>query len=115
MKRFIRVFFLFLLGCLIAAFAVANREPVRFIVDPFIDRKLALSFEAPLFVYLFAALFVGLIVGACATWIAQSRWRKAARKEQREASLWRREAETLKRGLEATSSVAASPSPRPLR
>ncbi len=116
MKRFIKVFLLFVIGCLIAAFAVANRQPVRFVADPFIDRNLASSIEAPFFIYLFIAMFVGLIIGASSAWIGQSRWRRAARKEQKEATLWRREAENLKRGLEATSgSAVPSTAPRRLR
>jgi uncharacterized integral membrane protein len=116
MKRFFKVFFLFLIGCVIAAFAVANRQPVRFVVDPFIDRDLAASFQAPLFIYLFVAMFIGLIVGAGAAWIGHGHWRKTARLGHREAALWKREAENLKRGIEAGSAGSAtSVAPRPLR
>ena len=66
MKQFVKFFILFLIGCAIAAFAVANRHPVRFIADPFVNRDRALSVEAPLFVYLFTALFAGLLLGAAA-------------------------------------------------
>jgi hypothetical protein len=116
MKRFIRAFLLFVIGCAIAAFAVANRQPVRFVVDPFIDRDVALSFQAPLFVYLFIAVFIGLIIGATTAWAAQGHWRKIARSGHREAARWKREAENLKHGIEAGSAGAApSPAPRPLR
>jgi uncharacterized integral membrane protein len=103
LKRFIKGLFLFAIGVVVIAYAVANRQPVQVIVDPFIDRELAASFEAPLFLLLFGALFVGLIVGAASAWLAQRHWRKRARAEQRQAARWQREAENLKRGLQASS------------
>jgi uncharacterized integral membrane protein len=116
MKRFLRVLFLFLAGCLIAAFAVANREPVKFIVDPFINRDIAPSVKAPLFVFLFIALFAGLFLGAAAAWVSQGRWRREAREQSKETAAWKREAETLKAGLEAASGTAVAPvAPRGLR
>lgn len=116
MKRFAKAVFLVLLGGVIVAFAVANRHPVRFIVDPFINRDLALSVEAPFYLYLFIALFVGLVAGASVMWMTQGRWRRAAREERREAALWKREAENLKRGLQVVAASSTSnSSPRPLR
>jgi uncharacterized integral membrane protein len=116
MKRFAKAVLLFLVGCTIAAFAVANRHPVRFILDPFIDRDLATAVEAPLFVYLFLSAFLGLIIGAWVMWLGQGHWRKTARHERKEAVLWKREAENLKRGLQAVSTgPAPAPAPRPLR
>lgn len=117
MKRFFKVFALFLLGCLIAAFAVANRQPVRFVADPFINRDIALSFEAPLFIYLFIALFIGIFIGAAAAWAGQGHWRKTARAGRKEAAVWKREAENLKRGLQAASNspTAAIQAPARLR
>jgi hypothetical protein len=111
MKRFLKVFLLFLAGCTIVAFAVANRHPVRLIADPFIDRDRALSFEAPLFVCLFIALFAGIFLGAAAVWTGQRRWRNAADTKSKEAALWKREAETLKAGFNThiTGAPAATP------
>ncbi len=114
MKRFIKALLLFLVGCVIAAFAVANREPVRFVVDPFIDRDAALSIKLPLFVFLFVALFAGIVLGALAVWMGQRHWRKAAQTRSKEAALWKREAETLKAGLQAQSAGLTS-APRQLR
>jgi hypothetical protein len=111
MKRFLKALLLFLIGCAIAAFAVANRQPVRFIADPFINRDRALSVEAPLFIYLFIALFAGLFLGAAAVWTGQRHWRKAAHLKSREAAVWKREAETLKAEFKANaaSTPAATP------
>ena len=116
-KRFIKIFLLFVLGGIIAAYAVANRQPVRFILDPLISRDLAASIEAPFFVYLFIAMFSGILIGASAVWISQRRWRKAARSESREAARWKREAENLKSGLQSAPGRAANSNtpPRPLQ
>src|SRR6516164_3636859 len=111
MKRFLKVFLLVLIGCAIVAFAVANRHPVRFIADPFINRDRALSVEAPLFVYLFIALFAGLFLGAAAVWTGQRHWRKAAQMRSKEVALWKREAETLKAGFKAD--IAGTPAAMP--
>jgi uncharacterized integral membrane protein len=115
MFRFLRAFILILLGAAIVAIAVANRHGTRLVLDPFINREVAASVEAPLFVYLFAALIVGVVLGASVMWIMQGKWRHTARRERREASIWRREAENLKRGLQLrASTVEASRLPPPL-
>ena len=116
MKRFLSVVILFIVGCLLVAFGVANRHAVTFIVDPFIYEKMALSFRAPLSLFLFVALFAGVIVGWLTAWVGQGRWRKRARETHKEATIWKREAENLKRGLEAANPKAITPpAPRALR
>ncbi len=64
MKRFFKAIILFLVGCAIAAFAVANRHPVKFVLDPFIDRDIAYSVQAPFFAYLFISALAGILIGA---------------------------------------------------
>ncbi|MGO9544249.1 MAG: DUF1049 domain-containing protein [Rhodomicrobium sp.] len=119
MKRFIKVLLLCVLGGVVAAFAVANREPVKFVLDPlspFSDRNLVPSIEAPFFVYLFIAMFIGIFLGAAAVWLGQGHWRKAARARSKEAAIWKREAETLKAGLQASPGTSITPATqRPLR
>jgi uncharacterized integral membrane protein len=110
MKRFLKAVFLFVIGIAFIAFSVANRHSVDFIVDPFIDRTQAYAVSAPLYVYLFASLFTGIVIGAMSMWLAQGRWRKTARSEKREAAIWKREAENLKRGLQSSAAVNAIPS-----
>ncbi|MGB8738005.1 MAG: hypothetical protein WCD20_18135 [Rhodomicrobium sp.] len=119
MMRFIKILFLCILGCAVAAYAVANRTPVRFVLDPlspYTDRSLVPSIEAPFFVFLFAALFIGMFLGAAAVWIGQGYWRKAARATSKEAALWKREAETLKAGIQGAPGGTGVPgAARPLR
>jgi hypothetical protein len=119
MMRVLKILFLCLIGCAVAAYAIANRAPVRFVLDPlspFSDKSLVPSIEEPLFVYLFAALFIGMFLGAAAVWIGQGHWRRAARAGSKEAALWKREAENLKAGLqEAPRGPAVPNAVRPLR
>ena len=109
MKRFFRAVILFIVGCLLVAFGIANRHPATFIVDPFIDEKMALSFQAPLSLFLFVALFAGVIVGWLTAWVGQGHWRKTARETHKEAAISKREAENLKRGLQAAGPKALTP------
>ncbi|MEX0957257.1 MAG: LapA family protein [Rhizobiaceae bacterium] len=82
----ILVFVVFLpLAIVLIALAVANRTSVPFTIDPFNPGNPGLTVELPLFVFLFAALGIGLIVGSVATWIRQGHHRRQAR--QREAEV----------------------------
>ncbi len=101
MKRFIKAVFLVIVFAVIVSFAVANRHSVRLILDPFQNRDAALGVEGALYIYLLAALFVGMFIGAFVMWSGQRRWRVAAKTGRKEAALWKREAETLKRGVQS--------------
>ncbi|MBO6718061.1 MAG: LapA family protein [Rhizobiaceae bacterium] len=82
----ILVFVVFLpLAVVLIALAVANRTPVPFTIDPFNPGNPGLTVQMPLFVFLFAAVVLGLIVGSVATWIRQGQYRRLAR--QREAEV----------------------------
>jgi hypothetical protein len=115
MKRFFSVVFLFILGCILVAYAVANRSPVTFVIDPFIESN-APTIQLPLSYLLFAAVFLGVIVGWITAWLGQGHWREAALKTHKEATIWKLEAEKLKRGLEAANPKGAQPpAPKALR
>lgn len=83
----------------IIAFSVANRHLVPFMLDPIAGPKSELSFEAPLFIFLFAAVIAGFLVGAIVTWLSQGRWRRAARQRGHEVFELRKENERLARHL----------------
>jgi uncharacterized integral membrane protein len=92
-----RLFFLVILvplAIVIVILSVANRGAVVFSLDPFGGN--ALSFAGPLFVFLFAALLLGIVVGGIAAWLRQGRWRQAARLERAEAARLRHELERLR-------------------
>jgi uncharacterized integral membrane protein len=66
-------------------FSVANRHPVTMRLDPFHAENPALAIQLPFFVFLFAAIIAGMVIGGLTVWISQSRFRKAARQEKARA------------------------------
>jgi hypothetical protein len=99
MRRLLAALILVPLALLLIALAVANRKPVMLALNPF-DGTSGFSVEAPLFLFLFVAFALGLIVGGFATWLGQGAWRSMARAQAREATSWRRQAERLEKELE---------------
>jgi uncharacterized integral membrane protein len=98
-RTLLRVLVLLPLAVVIVLVAVANRSPVLFSLDPFAPDAPALGIRLPLFVILFAALLLGVLLGGFASWIVQGRHRRAARANRREAERLRSEAERLKTAL----------------
>ncbi|MET0408785.1 MAG: lipopolysaccharide assembly protein LapA domain-containing protein [Hyphomicrobium sp.] len=103
-RRILSLLIGFPLGIILVAIAVSNRQPVDLILDPFRPETPALSIELPFYIYLMAALVVGVVLGGLATWMGQSRWRQTARSQGRRAARWQAEADRLSRDREATSS-----------
>lgn len=79
------------------ALAVANRAAVPVVLEPVGGR---FTVELPLFLLVFGAFAVGLLVGGFATWLSQGKWRQTARERRREAYELRRQSERLERELE---------------
>lgn len=100
------IFFVIPIGALFVVLAVANRHEVSLILDPFRPQDPVLALPAPMFVFLFGALFLGLILGGTASWISQGRWRSLARERTRDAYRWKSEADRLLREQEAANAVA---------
>lgn len=116
MRRYFSVLILFTLGCLLVAYSVANRDTVRFVIDPFMDKNIAPAIEVKLYILLFVFMLFGMIVGWITAWLGQGHWRRRAKQTHKEATIWKREAENLKRGIEAaTPKAPAPPALRPLR
>ncbi len=100
------------LALVLVAFAVANRQDVTVSLDPFSGDVPAASLTEPLFVILLLALIVGVVVGGIATWLRQARWRRAARRFEREAAILRSEVEAYRRAPgEAGGPVPAAAEP----
>lgn len=97
MRRLLGLVITIPVGILLVALAIANRHKVPLILDPFQPDQPLMTVELPFFVYLFAALVAGVILGGLATWFSQGRYRKTARFETREAAKWRQEADRLTR------------------
>lgn len=97
LNRLVTVVILIPLAIVLIALAVANRAPAEFTLDPFNPGNPALTVSAPLFVLLFCALVLGLLLGSVATWFRQGRYRRIARRHPDEI---------------ARTSASAAPPPR---
>ena len=91
-NRFMLIAVFVPLAIILVALAVANRGAAPFTLDPFNPGKPALTWQVPLFVLLFAAIALGMIVGSLATWVKQGRYRKLARQRSQEAEVLRQAA-----------------------
>jgi uncharacterized integral membrane protein len=109
MRKFIATVILIPLAILMVMFAVANRARVPVSLDPFSANAPALTVQVPLFLLLLIALIVGVLAGGIAAWLKQSKWRRAARRLDRELRTARAEAEDARRRLAA----AQTPPPAP--
>ena len=106
LNRFMLIAVLVPLAIILVALAVANRGVASFTLDPFNPGNPALTWQMPLFVLLFAAIVIGMIVGSLATWIKQGRYRKLARQRSQEA-------EVLRQAAARTVAPTAPQLPRP--
>ena len=95
-RKLANLFILLPVGILLVVLSVANRQPVSLALNPFRPEDAQLAVQAPFFVFLFAALMLGMILGSLATWFKQGRHRKQARVQSREAAKWQAEADTHK-------------------
>jgi len=101
MRRFLYLFVLLPIAVIVVALSVANREWVTLSLDPIGPAAPGWSTSGPLFVFLFAAVAVGIVIGGIATWIRQGRWRHAARLERATAERLRTDVQRLHERLEA--------------
>lgn len=98
-----KLLFLFIalpIAVLLIVLSVANRNLVTLALDPFNATNPAISFTLPFFVFLFGAVFAGMIIGSTATWFSQGKYRKNARNQHSEAVKWQNEADAQKKRAE---------------
>lgn len=86
----------------VVTLSVVNRQIVRLSLDPFTNENPAIYVEWPFSVYLFVALFIGIILGGIGSWMKQGKWRKSARIRATEAREWRTKADRAARRLNVT-------------
>ena len=96
MKRLTTLLIILPIGIIVVALAVANRQAVSLSMPPYINDEPFVSLTLPLFAVIFISLLVGMVIGSCATWFKQGRFRKAARERKVEASKNAVEAEKQK-------------------
>lgn len=65
-------------------FAVANRSWVTVSFDPFSSAAPAYAAEMPMFLVIFIALILGVIIGGMSVWLGRLRWRMAAHRAEKE-------------------------------
>jgi uncharacterized integral membrane protein len=91
LKRILSLVIFVPLGIVLVVLAVANRQVVTLALNPFRPEDSVLSVSAPLFLFLFLAVLLGMLIGALGTWWSQGRYRKRARVEALEAVKWKNE------------------------
>jgi uncharacterized integral membrane protein len=118
LRKIIAAVILVPLAVVIIAFAVANRQIVTVSLDPFSSEHPAASLTLPLFALIIVLLVIGVLIGGIAAWLRQTKWRRTARRFEREVADLRIEIETLKRnaGVLAGAGVDSSaPTPERLQ
>ena len=108
-RKIVLAVILISLGLLIVAICVANKADVRVSFDPFSTSAPAFVKDVPLYQLGLILLIAGVLIGGIASWLRQSRWRRAARAHEAELRAARGEIDRLRRELAARETAAASP------
>ena len=111
MIRFLKALILLPIAILVVLLAVANRAPVTLSLDPFSQDAPEFATQVPLYAVIFLAVVVGVVIGGAATWLAQSKHRRARRHYRRESQHLKGETERM-RAEAANSSLPALPPAR---
>ncbi len=83
-KHFYRWVFVLPASVIAVIVAVANRHAATFVFDPFSPDAPALSIELPLFVIVFGAVFIGILIGGGVAWRSGTGVRRKARTYRRQ-------------------------------
>jgi uncharacterized integral membrane protein len=94
---------------ILIALSVANRNVVPFTFDPFASANPYLTVTAPLFVFLFASLVAGLVIGSLTTWLAQGKHRRKARQAVLESDQLKAEIRKRDENLRNTTTIIPAP------
>jgi uncharacterized integral membrane protein len=103
------------LAVVIIAFAVANRQIVTVSLDPFNAEHPAASLTLPLFALVVVLLVVGVLIGGVAAWLRQAKWRRTARRLEREIADLHIEIEALQRAAGISGAGVNAPAMPPER
>ena len=106
-RKIVTTLVLAFLALVLLSFALANRQIVDVSLDPFNQADPALVLSQPLYFVIFALLTAGVVVGGCAAWVRQGRWRARARRAEAEVARLRVQI--------ADRAGAAPPPPQPER
>ena len=114
-RKIIAAVILVPLAVIIIAFAVANRQIVTVSFDPFSAEHPAASLTLPLFALVIVLLVLGVLIGGIAAWLRQSKWRRTARRLEREIADLHIEIEALKRSAGVAGTGVGTPAAPPER
>ncbi|MDB5649366.1 MAG: hypothetical protein JWL62_886 [Hyphomicrobiales bacterium] len=106
MKTFLKWLILAPVGLLLLVFAIVNRHMVTVVFDPLSSDTPGFQIVAPLFVILFLTGMLGVLAGGVVTWLAQGRYRRAARHARADIERLRAEADGLRAQLSPRVSTA---------
>jgi uncharacterized membrane protein YciS (DUF1049 family) len=91
-RKIVTALILLVLALVLIAFAVANRQVVTVSFDPFDQANPALVLSQPVYVLVLALLIAGVVLGGCAAWLRQGKWRARARRAEAQLSRLRAQA-----------------------
>ena len=111
LRKIVAALVLVPLGILLIAFAVANRQIVTVSFDPFNPQHPAASVALPLFVLIVALLIAGVVIGGCASWLRHGRWRRTARRLERDLAKLRGELDLHTRAAGAATTIPQAARP----
>src|SRR3954467_13623823 len=94
MRGIARAIILVPLALIAIVFAYANRGEVQIAFDPVSPD--APHYPVPLFLVVFAALILGVLIGGIATWTGQGRHRRAERLHRRDVERLRADLDRLR-------------------
>ncbi len=101
MIAFLKGLVLLPVAIVLVLLAIANRHVVTLSLDPFSGGAPELGVTQPLFVFLFAALVLGVLIGGTGSWIAGGKHRRARRYSHREVNRLKAEADRLRATVSA--------------
>jgi uncharacterized integral membrane protein len=114
-RKIIAAIILVPLAVIIIAFAVANRQIATVSLDPFSAEHPAASLTLPLFALVIVLLIIGVLIGGIAAWLRQSKWRRTARRLEREIADLHLELDALKRTAGVSTTTVNAPAAVPER
>jgi uncharacterized integral membrane protein len=114
-RKIIAAIILVPLAVFIIAFFVANRQIVTVSLDPFSAEHPAASLTLPLFALVIVLLVLGVLIGGIAAWLRQSKWRRTARRLEREIADLHLEIEALKQTAGVPGASVNAPAAPPER
>lgn len=108
MLRVLKLLLIVPIAIALVLLAVANRQIVTLVLDPFHRGPDAVSITLPLFVIALITLLVGVVLGYIVAWFAQGKHRRSARQLKRECDRLQAERAELRAAVPPTATALLS-------